>query len=216
MIRTVIASDFTLFREGLARIFASAESIELVGVAGNDIDLMTLITERSPQIAVVDMAIARSRDLIAWIQSAGAETGVVALGVREVEEEVIACASAGVMGYVPRDGSIEDLLSVVRSTANGELLCSPKIAGALLRHVATLSQAGAALGPEPELTAREQEVAVLIDRGMSNKEIARHLNIEVSTVKNHVHHLLEKLGVHRRSHAAARIRRKLSYRKLVR
>ena len=121
----------------------------------------------------------------------------------------MACAEAGVAGFVTRDQSLADAVGVVESVTCGESACSPRTAAALLRRVAVLS--GQRKPPEPPvgLTLRERQIAGLIARGRSNKEIARELSIEVSTVKNHVHHMLEKLGVAGRAEAAARVRRGL-------
>jgi DNA-binding NarL/FixJ family response regulator len=133
-------------------------------------------------------------------------TKVVALGVSEAEDEIIECAEAGIAGYLPRNGSLEDLVVLIQSVARGEAQCSPRIAATLLRRVATLAgerRSTAALG---RLTPREHEIVGLIDQSLSNKEIAQRLSIEVRTVKNHVHNILEKLQVHRRNQAAAQLR----------
>ena len=94
-----------------------------------------------------------------------------------------------------------------------ELPCSPRVAASLYRRVAVLSQAGdgiCGVGNEHvetvQLSRRELQIAELIDRGLSNKEIGRHLGIEAATVKNHIHNMCEKLKVHRRGEAAACVR----------
>jgi DNA-binding NarL/FixJ family response regulator len=130
------------------------------------------------------------------------QTRIVALGVREVEQDVLPCAEAGMAGYVPRDGSLADLVAAIESAAHGELRCSPKIAASLFRRVARLS--GETRRPTASLTRREEEIARLIDQGLSNKQIARRLQIEVSTVKNHVHSVLKKLHATRRTLVATR------------
>ena len=84
--------------------------------------------------------------------------------------------------------------------------CSPRLAGSLLRRLWSLAPAKAARSAHAGLTCREQEIAALIGKGLSNKDIAVRLHIEVATVKNHVHHVLEKLQVTRRGQAAARAR----------
>jgi len=88
----------------------------------------------------------------------------------------------------------------------GEAVCSPRVAGALLRRIAALATDGRSDRVPAHLTKREREIMGLIDEGLSNKEIAKRLRIEVATVKNHVHNILEKLQVHRRGEAAARVR----------
>jgi DNA-binding NarL/FixJ family response regulator len=94
-----------------------------------------------------------------------------------------------------------------------ELTCSPRAAASLYRQVATLSQLGAGILGEGDgqvdavqLSRRELQIAELIDRGLTNKEIGRQLGIEAATVKNHIHNMCEKLKVHRRGEAAARVR----------
>jgi DNA-binding NarL/FixJ family response regulator len=128
---------------------------------------------------------------------------IVALGVPDVEGDVLACAEAGIAGYVTREASLEELVAVVRSAVQGELRCSPRIAAGLLRRLSALSEHGPS-APRVRLTARQREIVRLIGQDLSNKEIAHRLGIEVATVKNHVHNLLEKLNVHRRT-AAVRL-----------
>jgi DNA-binding NarL/FixJ family response regulator len=132
---------------------------------------------------------------------------VIALGIDELESEVIRWAEAGIDGLVSRQASLEDLMATVDSVAQGETLCSPRMTAALLRHVGVLARERGSSRATSPLTAREREIAGLIDEGLSNKEIAQRLCIELATVKNHVHNLLEKLGVRRRGEAAAAWRR---------
>jgi DNA-binding NarL/FixJ family response regulator len=100
-------------------------------------------------------------------------------------------------------------LTAVLRAVKGEAVCPPRIAAGLFRRVAALSSASsdqASLQSEARLTAREAEVLALIDDGLSNKQISRRLYIEVPTVKNHVHSILDKLGARSRGEAAARVR----------
>jgi DNA-binding NarL/FixJ family response regulator len=131
---------------------------------------------------------------------------VVALGVPEIDSEIIACAEAGISNYVTRQGSISELIRAIQDAVRGELRCPPKIAASLLQQVGSLSAERSPLEEPSRLTPREMEIVHLIDLGLSNKEIAAQLFIEVSTVKNHVHNLLDKLNVRRRGEAAARLR----------
>jgi DNA-binding NarL/FixJ family response regulator len=124
----------------------------------------------------------------------------------DTEGQLIACAHAGVLNFVTREDSIADLALTIRSAACGESRISPETAGAVLGRLA----GEAARGPmrdEQRLTPREVEVMELIERGLSNKEIAQQLSVALSTVKQHVHHILEKLDVTRRGEAVARLQR---------
>ncbi len=133
----------------------------------------------------------------------------MALAVSEVESDVLAWAEAGVVGYVPREASLEDLVSTIEAVVRGELRCSPRIAATLFRRVTKLSANRRHTPQGIHLTPRELEILDLIDHGLSNKQIAGKLGIEVATVKNHVHNILEKLQVNRRGEAAARMRSRL-------
>jgi DNA-binding NarL/FixJ family response regulator len=119
---------------------------------------------------------------------------------------MIACAEAGVSGLLTANASLTDLVASIHGAGEGELHCSPKLAGALLRRVTALASGRPLNGAASALTTRELEVVRLIDRGLSNKQIALELEIELSTVKHHVHHILEKLEVARRGEAVARLR----------
>ena len=129
---------------------------------------------------------------------------IVALAVADSDPEIMTWAEAGIAGFVTRDNSLNDLVAAVIASERGELSCSPRHAAALLHHVATMATRTTApqRASPPQLTRRQSHVLELVGSGLSNKEIARTLGIEVATVKNHVHQVLEKLEVTRRSDAA--------------
>ena len=136
---------------------------------------------------------------------------VVALPVVEIEEDVIACAEAGVSAYVTHEASTDDLVATIQRVARGELVCSPGMAAALMRRVGALASIRAPatdprLRQTAHLTPRETEILRLLDNGSSNKEIAATLDIALSTVKNHMHAIFEKLGVQGRGAAVAAAR----------
>jgi DNA-binding NarL/FixJ family response regulator len=183
-------------------------SIAVAGTSGLDEQGAARIRECQPDVLLVDaLALARG-DFVPRLTVHLPSMLIIACGVREEAEEVIACAQRGAAGYVGRDASAEDLVRIVRSVARGELPCPPRVAAMLFREMGSPARIAAPLpSAVGSLTSREREVVTLIDRGLSNKEIAAALSIELTTVKNHVHHILEKLEVHGRSAAAARLRR---------
>jgi DNA-binding NarL/FixJ family response regulator len=126
---------------------------------------------------------------------------ILALAVPEKESHLLACAEAGIAGYVTRDASMHQLIDAVRRILRGEAVCSARVTAGLLRYIAVQANARRAVTAAPELTQRERDVLTLISHGLTNKEIARSLSIEISTVKHHVHSLLSKLGVARRADA---------------
>ncbi|WP_203840676.1 LuxR C-terminal-related transcriptional regulator [Winogradskya humida] len=126
---------------------------------------------------------------------------VIAFGLAGNDDEVMDCAEAGVTGYLLHDQPFDALLATITAAAKGEITCPPAIAAALLRG---MGRRGAGVREQASrMTPREREVLVLLEAGLSNKEIARRLSIEIRTVKNHVHNLMEKLNVRRRGEAAA-------------
>jgi DNA-binding NarL/FixJ family response regulator len=134
---------------------------------------------------------------------------VIVAAVREAEEEIVAWAEAGVIGYIPRTTALADFARRIIDIESGEQICSGKVATGLLRRIATAAKHGAAREagvPTAVLTKREQQTAALITSGLSDKEIARQLNISLATTKAHVHNLLGKLNVQRRSQVAGCLR----------
>lgn len=199
-IRVLVASHIRLYREALGRVFEqAARQMILVGVADSAADAVEQVHRVTPDIALLDMAMSDAFSVARQVARVAGVTRIVALGMAENEAEVLNCAQLGIAGYVTRDASIADMLEAVEATARGEVHCSPKIAGSLFRRIAALSSTRR--GTSTALTARESQILRLLQQGMSNKMISRSLGIELPTVKNHVHSILAKLGIHRRTEA---------------
>ena len=206
MIRTLVVSDIRLYREGLADALARGGRCEVVASAADVFAALDGVQLHRPDVVLLDLALLDADEAVAELAGTDPPVKVVALGVREVSSEVIALAEAGVAGYVTRDATLDGLVDVVESVARGEMVCSPRIAALLLRRVAAAG-ATRASADDARLTRRETEIVGLIEDGLSNKQIAQRLSIEVATVKNHVHRILDKLGVDGRAAAAAQVRR---------
>ncbi len=204
-LRLLILSDVRLYREGMCETLERRPRFGAVRAAADLASALEIKGKLRPDVVIVDMATRNSLDAIRAIRQDDPGAVIVGFGVDEVEGEVLACAEAGLAGYVPSDASLDDLVERVSSILRGELLCAPRMAAALFRR---LELRDSQVRPAPLgaiLTPREREVLRLIDDGLSNKEIAVTLQIEVSTVKNHVHNLLEKLHVRSRMQAAANL-----------
>ena len=180
--------------------------IEVVATAAGADEAVRMLREQQPDIVLLDVAIPENAWLVRGLVAAVPGTRVVALAVPEAEQDVLRWAEAGVAGYVTREASVEDVVAAVQAVARGEVLCSPRMVATLFQRIATLALERSPASIEARLTNRELEILDLIDQGLSNKEIARRLTIEISTVKNHVHNILDKLNVSRRAEAAARVR----------
>jgi DNA-binding NarL/FixJ family response regulator len=204
VISLAIVTDIRLYREGLAEVLDRQPDIRVVGTAGNDEAGVRRIIQAAPDVALLDMAMPASASVARMLGNPGAGIALLALSVPETESHVLACAEVGAAGYVAREGSLQDLLDGVRQVARGEAHYSPRLVAVLLQRFAARHEPRE---PTAErLTVRELEVVELIDQGLTNKEIAAHLYIELATVKNHVHNILEKLHLPGRTEAAALVR----------
>jgi len=209
-----IVSTITLHREGLAEVLARRDGIEVVGMSADPATVPLTLTKplgAERTIVVLDVAgLDPAQAALRVVRGPGIR--VLAINVPPRERDVIACAEAGVACCLTPEASIDDLVAAVASVGRGEAPCSPWTSAVLLQRIAALARerrAPRAAVPKPvasRLTMRELEIVELVDRGLSNKEIARELCIELPTVKNHVHRILDKLGVRRRADAAALVR----------
>jgi two-component system nitrate/nitrite response regulator NarL len=208
MIRALIAGRSRVHRDALALALSQARRVRVLGTASHREEILTRLAEGPPDIVLVDFAMPEAAGIVAEIRRRTPTVKVVAITLGDTEAEVIQLAEAGVAGYVLPDGSLDDLIIAVESAVRGELYCPPRVAFTLLRRVGAIALGSAAAKqdetghPIHELTSREREILRLVDQGMSNKQIARQLGIEVATAKNHVHNILRKLHVHRRIEAS--------------
>jgi two-component system nitrate/nitrite response regulator NarL len=209
MTTLVVIAGVRFYREGLASLFEDVDGFTVTATAAGTKQALPLIRDIKPDIALIAIDPGAGQALVHAISAWRAETRVVVVGIADDDPDVMLLAEAGVAGYITNDASADEVVAVVRGVARGEAPCSPRIAAALLQRVATLAHERRNEVKTSPLTARELEIVALIDRGMSNKQIAYDLSIEVATVKNHVHNILEKLNVARRGQAAAAIRQEI-------
>jgi two-component system nitrate/nitrite response regulator NarL len=204
--KVAVVSRVRLYREGLIMMLGTRSGMEMAGSAGDGPDAVALIAATRPTVAIVDSALVLQPDLLPSFRRVHPPIRVIAFGVRDDPSEIIACAEVGVAGYVTSDAGADDLVAVLAAVERGESSCTPFVAGTLLRRVTELG-AGRPRPAQPAaapLTSREAEVMALIVQGLMNKQIARRLGISLSTVKNHVHRILQKQAVFSRVDLARR------------
>lgn len=202
-LKVLIVSDVRLYRDGLAEVLNQDGRLGVVSSAESAALALDQVERHKVESVLLDVGIPEALETISMIARKAPQTKVIALGLSELEEDVVACAEAGIAGYVCREGAVEDVVSAVKSAIREEFGCSRRIAAALVRRVRSLR---ANRVNEVTLTPRERQIAELLGEGLANKEISKRLFIEVATVKTHVHNILEKLGAHSRGEAAVKIR----------
>jgi two-component system, NarL family, nitrate/nitrite response regulator NarL len=206
--RVLLVADVSVHRDSLVEQLDRESGIQVVGATSHLAQSVAEVWSLSPDLVLLDVAAEARVPAIAALVAAIPDVRVVAFAVPETESDIIACAEAGVAACVTREASFPELVATIERVGSGESLCSPQVAAILLRRVATLA-AQRSGEPTASLTAREREILELVGEGLSNKQIAQRLCIELPTVKNHVHNILEKLDVHSRHEAAALMRERV-------
>ncbi len=201
----LLVSDVRLYRDGLVWGLAGSARVRIAATAESGAEALARVHDASPAVLLVDMAMAEALQLIRAVRISRPDINIVAFAV-SADDAALGCIEAGAAGYVAREASLDDLVAAVESVVRGETACSPRFTASLFRHIATLAESRTG-EPTATLTPREREIADLIGQGLSNREIAAHLGIELATAKNHVHNILEKLQVRRRSQVGVRLAR---------
>ena len=190
-------------------VLGAEPTIEMVGFATNAQEGLKLIQERAVDVALVSVGLPdqSAPGLIRNILDVSPDTKVLALGLSENADDVLKYIEAGAAGYLLKDSSLNDLVETLRSTRRGEAHVSAKIAGAMIERLSSLARLFSTvengITDGVRLTRREQQVLQYIEKGCTNQEIAAQLLVEIGTVKNHVHNILEKLNVSNRNEAAS-------------
>jgi len=205
-IRVFIVSSVRLYREGLAALLRGCPSIEVLGAC--DVrETQSVLNAAPTDVALIDAPSPSHSDIVGALRKMCARVRILAVGVRETANDVLACAAAGIDGYVPLDAPLGNLVAAIENVVRGELACSPKVAASLFHSigVSTTAIANRTAMAAP-LTTRELQVADLMNRGCPTKEIAWRLGVRPCTAKNHVRNILHKLHVRRRGQAVAKLR----------
>ena len=208
-VRVAIADDHSLVRQGLRRYLETAEGIEVVGEAANGKELLAVIGETTPDIALVDIRMPEMDGLEAarHIREDHPDVNVIMLSAYDDRQFVVEAVRAGARGYVLKARDAEHLIQTVRLVASGNMVIDPQLVVALAEE---LSDAKERDRKADTLTAREIEVLQLLAFGHTNKDIAEKLFISPDTVKTHLEHIFEKLGASDRTAAVAEaLRRRL-------
>ncbi len=203
--RVLIVDDHAMVRDGLRSMLANDRSLEVVGEAISGADAVAAVARLAPDVVLMDIRMPGMDGLEATRQVKHAYPGVSVVMVTMYDEPdyLLEAIAAGAAGYVLKDASRFELLQAVRTAAQGGTLIHPDLMARSLQRLATRRhEPDRSAGPFVGLTAREMDVLRELAHGRSNKEIALHLGVSVATVKTHVEHVIQKLGVADRTQAA--------------
>lgn len=196
MIRVLLAEDHAVVRAGIEGLLNNAEDVEVIGAAADGEEAVAMATDLGPDVVLIDLSMPRLDGIEATRQilAARPEARVVVLTAFSDRDRILGALDAGALGYLLKDAEPAELLGAIRAASRGEAALAPKAATEIL--VARTEQRKA------ELTAREREVLGLVAEGLPNKLIARRLEISEKTVKAHLTHVFERIGVSGRTQAA--------------
>jgi RNA polymerase sigma factor (sigma-70 family) len=205
--RILLVNEIQLLCNLLASVFEDEPDMQVVGCATSIEDALALAPKSDVILVNAQMGTDATRELFAVNTDGNPGAKILVFGLTETEEQVLRFVQAGAFGYICRNDSVEDLVLRIRSAYEDKVLLAPRIAAALTSRVTELAQHAVEMhvgnSALDELTPREYEIVELISQGLSNKEIADRLVIEIGTVKNHVHNILGKLNASDRYEAAA-------------
>lgn len=214
-IKLLLADDHTMVRKGLQVFLATQTDLELVGEAANGQETLDKVSELLPDVVLMDlnMPVLDGIEATKRLKLSYPDVKVIVLTSFADQHHVLPAIRAGAKGYLLKDIEPEELVRAIRRVYQGQVELHPEVAGQLMHLVAAqeqsvlfdpdgISPVSRSTSPLTQLTKREQEVLRLIASGKSNKEIAEALYITEKTVKTHVSHLLDKLGVADRTQAA--------------
>ncbi len=203
-IRVLLVDDHTLFRKGLADLLEQQGAIRVAGIAGNGDDAMRLLGETQPDVVIVDLNMPPQGGLalLRKMRSDDWRGPVLVLTVSDAEEDLANAMRSGAQGYLLKDMEPDDVVDAVQRAVRGETVVAPAMTLKLVHLLQGGGQGAARENALKQLTAREREILDYLAQGLSNKAIAKALDISHDTVKLHVRHILAKLNLTSRVEAA--------------
>jgi two-component system, NarL family, nitrate/nitrite response regulator NarL len=205
VISVALIEDNRLVREGISALLSQLPGFKVVaaGSSGGK----ALLRDVNPRVVLLDLGL-RNGDSLRIAESVRKDfpdSKVIVMDLLPVQEEIVEFVNAGVSGFIMKDATLDDLVSTIRSVAEGVDILPPQMTGSLFSQIArdAVSRGRPRALDAVRMTPREREVIDLIAEGLSNKAIAQRLDIATHTVKSHVRNIMEKLTLHTRLQLAA-------------
>jgi DNA-binding NarL/FixJ family response regulator len=205
MISVALIEDNRLVREGISALLSQQPDLDVVaqGASGE----MAILRKVNPQVVLLDLGLRNGDSLrvAGEVKTEFPDSKIIVMDLLPVHEDIVEFVHVGVSGFIMKDATIDDLLSTIRSVAEGAHVLPPQMTSSLFSQIAkdAVARGRPNVLTSVRMTLREREVINLIAEGLSNKEIASRLNIATHTVKSHVRNVMEKLTLHTRLQIAA-------------
>ena len=209
-IKILIVDDHPMMRDALQMAFTDETDLQVIGEAEDAIEALKLLETLTPDIILMDLLMPNMNGLeaIEKIVETNPQAKILVLSSMEDEERIVSAIQAGALGYFPKTAPRSYLLEAIRKVADGIPYMPAGITLKLfqgLRRIKTVSTGD----EQVALTARQQEILMLMSEGKTDEEIGKTLHLQESTVRAHIHHILQRLGLENRSQAVAYVHKNL-------
>ena len=215
LIKVTIADSNTLLREGLKRVLAAERDLSVVGETGNDDEVVHIVEQTSPDVLLLDLEIAKRQrvPLPVELKKQAVPTKILILCSFPEHDSILETAKAGARGFILKRGLPSVLIQAIRKIHSGEIWVDRQVNCAeAFVEIARRTYVDDAETAENKITTlvsrRELQILTLVTRGLTNAEIAKKLFISPETVKQHLHHIFQKLNVKNRTQAALLMRQR--------
>ncbi len=203
VINVLVVEDHLITRQGICRLLKDEANLAIVGEAGDGEEAVQLVTEKKPDVVIMDVAMPKLNGIEATrqIKLIHPTTAVLILSAYDDDEYVFGLLEAGAAGYLLKTASGDELIRAIRAVYIGETVLAPTIARKVVNHFRSLNKMPRAIRPTESISEREMGIIKLAARGMSNREIADELHLSRRTVEGNLRAIFNKLGVGSRTEA---------------
>ena len=206
-IKILLIEDNRLLRDGLTATINEQADMKVVAASGGNENIVIKARDVSPRVILIDVGLRHQNGLhiVKSVSKEMPEMKVIGMGLIPMQLDIVEFVQAGASGFIMKDATVENFLTTIRSVARGKKVLPPTLTRSLFSHVIDRAFKERKVRPTDamRMTKREREIIALIAEGLSNKDIASRLNIATSTIKSHVHNILEKLALRSRLQISA-------------
>ena len=222
-IRMLLIEDNRLLREGIISIINEHDDLKAAAAHGTNKTIFDKIESYKPAIILLDIGLRNQNSLVLVknIKKTYPKTHIVAMDLIPTQDDIYEFVKTGVSGFILKDATVNEFVKTIRTVAKGEKVLPPPLTDSLFSQIVNKTINGPSEDSSPNLleavrlTRRELQIVKYISEGMTNKEIAKKLNISTYTVKSHVHNVLEKLALHSRVQIAKYAHTSKEFKKVI-